>query len=159
VPEGETVEVWPGTFGGIETPIAYHENVVYAAMIELPTTYDSNGVVGGLDVSGAKGKIAAVDARNGSILWQVDAPSALLAAATAVNDLVFTGGLDGVVRAYHTEDGSLVWSDQTTAGLNAPLCISGDYVYVPAGGLLLPSDDTASPTPEAKAQLIAYKLG
>jgi outer membrane protein assembly factor BamB len=158
VAEGETLEVWPGTFGGVETPFAYHDGVVYTAVFEVPTTYDSKGVSGGLSFDGAKGKLAALDGATGSIIWQVDAPSGLLAAATGVNDLVFTGGLDGVVRAYHTADGSLVWSAQTAAGLNAPLAVSGDYVYVPSGGLLIPSDDTASPTPESKAQLIAYKL-
>lgn len=159
IPEGETVEVWPGTLGGVETPFAYQDGVVYLPIFELPSEYSPTGFAGDFDFTTAVGKMAAVDARNGNILWQIDVPSGVLAAATVVNDLVFTGSLDGVVRAYSTADGTLVWSTQATAGLNAPLAISGDFLYVPAGGPLIPSEDTSDPAPEIVQQLIAYRLG
>ena len=158
VPEGEDIEVWPGTLGGVETPFAFHEGVIYAPVLELPSMYNSEGLGSGLDASTATGKLSAVQGFNGNILWQAEMPSGVFAAATAVNDLVFTGCLDGVLRAFSTADGSLVWSAQTTAGLNAPLCISGDYVYVPAGGFLMPSEETSDPAPEYAPALIAYKL-
>lgn len=158
IPEGEVVEVWPGTFGGVETPIAYADNVVFVPIFENPTNYEPEGISGGIDFSQAVGKFAALDARNGNVLWEVDVQSGVLGGATVVNDLVFTGSLDGRVRAYNVTDGSLAWSAQATAGLNAPFAISGDYVYVPAGGPLLPSDETEE-VAEPKPQLIAYKLG
>jgi uncharacterized cupredoxin-like copper-binding protein len=82
-----------------------------------------------------------------------------LGAATAVNDLVFTGALDGVVRAYNQETGEQVWSYQASAGLNAPFAISGDYLFIPAAGPLLASSDTFAEVPDAGANLIALKLG
>jgi outer membrane protein assembly factor BamB len=159
IPEGEEVEVWPGTGGGVETPMAYQDNVVYAPIWEYPTIWtpsDSSADTPGFDTS--KGKLAAVDATIGDMLWQIDVPSAVLAGATVVNDLVFTGSLDGRIRAYSVDDGSLVWSAQATAGLNAPLAVSGDLLLVPAGGPLLASEETEEGT-EPLGQLIAYKLG
>lgn len=157
IPEGEVVDVWPGTLGGVETPFAYANNVVYAPIFELPTPYGPESISGAFDFTTAVGKLAAIDATNGNILWEIDVPSGVLAGATVVNDLVFTGSLDGLVRAYNVADGTLAWSQQATAGLNAPLAISGDYVYVPAGGPLIPSGESEEIEP--KAQLIAYKLG
>lgn len=157
VPEGETVEVWPGTLGGVETPFAYADNVVYTAILELPTTYSPTGVAAdGFSMASGTGALAALDARDGSKLWEIEIVSGALAAATVVNDLVLTGTLDGMVRAYSTVDGSLVWSAQSTAGLNAPLAISGDYLYVPAGGPLVPSAE--SEDVEVQPRLTAYKL-
>lgn len=160
IPEGETVEVWPGTYGGVETSIAYRDGVIYVPVFENPTSYTPTGIAGGgADFSQATGMFYALNAADGTVLWEIELPSGPLAAATVVNDLVFTGTLDGLVRAYNITDGTLVWSAQTTAGLNAPLAISGDYLYVPAGGPLLPSEDTEEPAPETSFQLIAYKLG
>jgi len=158
VPEGEEIEVWPGTLGGVETPFAYHNGVVYTAVFEQPSIYSPTLLESGLDIASSVGKVSALDARNGSIIWEVDIPSGVLAAATGVNDLVFTGALDGVVRALSTVDGSVVWSAQASAGLNAPLAVSGEYLYVPAGGPLVPSAETSDPAPESQARLIAYKL-
>lgn len=157
VPEGEELEVWPGSLGGVETPIAYANNVVFAAVFERPSIYSPPASLPSPALDTVTGKLAAIDARNGDRLWEIDLPSGALAGATVVNDLVFTGTLDGRVRAYNVADGSPAWSTQATSGLNAPLAISGNYVYVPAGGPLVPSED--SEEVEQKQQLIAYKLG
>lgn len=159
IPEEETVEVWPGTLGGVETPIAYQDGVVYVPVYELPTTYSPTGIDGGFDFTGAKGKLVALDATDGSVMWEVDEESGSLAGVTVVNDVVFTAALDGVVRAYNTSDGSLVTTLQATAGINAPLAVSGDYLYVPAGGPLIPTDATSDPAPEMQAQLMAFTPG
>lgn len=78
---------------------------------------------------------------------------------TVVGDLVFTGGLDGVVHALNVQDGSEAWKWQASAGLNAPLAAVGDYLCVGAGGPLLPSADAASPAPTAATALVAIRLG
>jgi outer membrane protein assembly factor BamB len=158
IPEGEEYETWPGVLGGVETQFAYQDGVVYVPIFESPTIW--GGAARSEDTptwATSVGKLVALDAKNGNILWEVDVPSGVLASATVVNDLVITGTLDGRLRAYSTSDGSLVWSIQTSAGLNAGPAISGEYVFVPAGGPLLPSDE--SEDVELKAQLIAYKLG
>jgi nitrite reductase (NO-forming) len=37
--------------------------------------------------------------------------------------------------------------------------VSGDYLYWPTGGPLLPTTDTSDPPPEPKTQVIALKIG
>jgi outer membrane protein assembly factor BamB len=155
IPEGEALDLMPRS--GILTPIAYQDGAVYCAIFENVRSVTPTQEVSGPLVEGT-GKVVALDARTGSMLWEVDLPAGALAGATVVNDLVFTGALDGRVRAYHTADGSLVWSAQASSGLNAPLAVSGDFLYVPAGGPLIPSDETEG-VDEPQMRLIAYRLG
>ncbi|MGB3327819.1 MAG: PQQ-binding-like beta-propeller repeat protein [Thermomicrobiales bacterium] len=160
LPEGEYLEVFPGTLGGVETQLAIAEGVVYAPVYNMPSYYNATGQDAtrtGPDK--ATGQLVALDAATGKILWDVEQPTGTLASATVVNDIVFTGGLDGVVRAYKVADGSQVWTYQAAAGLNAPLTVAGDYLFVPAGGPFIPSTDTWNPAPETVGELIALKLG
>ena len=86
-------------------------------------------------------------------------PTMTLAGVTVANDLLFVGGLDGVVRAFTATDGTQVFTYQATAGINTSFAISGDYLYVPAGAPLVPSTDTVDPAPEMLTAFIALKLG
>ena len=158
--EGEFVEVYPGTLGGVETQLAYAEGVVYAPVYNQSTNYTAEGMdPSSAGPADATGQLVAIDAATGEIIWDVEQPTGTLASATVVNDLVFTGGLDGVVRAFSTADGSQVWTYQAAAGLNAPITVSGDWVFVPAGGPFIPSVDTWNPAPTTAGELIALKLG
>ncbi|MGC4192286.1 MAG: PQQ-binding-like beta-propeller repeat protein [Thermomicrobiales bacterium] len=160
LPEGEYLEVYPGTLGGVETQLAFAEGVVYAPVYNMPSYYSAEGMDStktGPDK--ATGQLVALDGTTGEIIWDVAQPTGTLASATVVNDLVFTGGLDGVVRAYATADGAQVWTYQAAAGLNAPLTVAGDYLLIPAGGPFIPSADTWNPAPETVGELIALKLG
>ncbi|MGB3305913.1 MAG: PQQ-binding-like beta-propeller repeat protein [Thermomicrobiales bacterium] len=158
--EDEYVEVFPGTLGGVETQIAYAEGVLYAPIYNMPTYFNASGADSSrTDFGAATGQLVALDAATGEILWDVAQPTGTLGGALVVNDLVFTGGLDGVARAFSTADGSQVWSYQTASGINAPFAVSGDYLFIPSGGPFLPSEDTWSPAPEPQAELIALKIG
>jgi outer membrane protein assembly factor BamB len=160
LPEEEFVEVLPGTLGGVETPMAFADGVVYAPVYNLASWYNGSGLdATRLDISTATGQLVALDVATGEILWDVEIASGALAGATVVNDLVFTGGLDGVVHGYKTDDGSEVFTYQAAAGLNSPLAVSGDYLYIPAGGPLLASEDTWNPAPTLESALIALKIG
>jgi outer membrane protein assembly factor BamB len=160
LPEDEAVEVYPGSLGGVETPIAYSNGIVFAPLLNNPTYYVASGFgEGPRTLADADGQLVAVDAATGEILWDVTLPSPQLAGATVVNDLVFTGGLDGVVRALSVEDGSQVWSWQAGAGVNAPFAFSGDYMFVAAGGPLMASADTMESVPNAGASITALTLG
>ena len=67
------------------------------------------------------GGLAAVRLRTGELVWYAEphAPvcdgcsPALLAAVTAIPGVVFSGAYDGSFRAYSTEDGSLLWEQDT----------------------------------------------
>src|SRR5262249_5917990 len=71
---GPTV-VLPGTFGGVLTPPAAADGVVYVAVLNAPSTYEPTvpEVIGG-DVGTMPGEVVAVDAATGSILWDVQVP-------------------------------------------------------------------------------------
>ncbi|HWV24708.1 MAG TPA: PQQ-binding-like beta-propeller repeat protein [Thermomicrobiales bacterium] len=160
LPADEFIEVLPGTYGGVETPLAYADGVVFAPVFNMASWYNATGMdASKTDFGSATGNMVALNASTGEIIWDVEVPTGLLGGATVVNDLVFTGGLDGLVRAFSTADGTQVWSFQTGSGINAPFAVSGDFLYVPSAGPLLPSTDTMDPLPMKGAALIALTLG
>jgi len=149
------LEIAPGVYGGVETPMAYKDGVVYAALANLATTLSNlninyGGATGTFDFEGNAGEMVALDISNGSILWSTDLPGMAFGAATISNDLVFTTTFDGKVFALSRSNGSIVWQDELPAVTNAPIVISGNYLVTAAS---FPQDATG------QAQLIVYKLG
>lgn len=160
LPADSFVEVYPGTLGGVETPPAYANGIVFVPLLNLATRYNGSSLdPTSIDLTKATGELVAIDAATGKILWDAKQPTMTLGGATVANDVVFTGGLDGVVRGYNVKDGTQVFTYQASAGLNAPFAVAGDMLLVPAGGPLIPSSDTSSPAPTAASELIAFKIG
>lgn len=102
-----------GAGGGVEWGSATDGKILYAPLADNP----------------ARGRpgIAALSVDDGKVLWQMDAPKDLPCnvpsgrclpgysqAATAIPGAIFTGGLDGRLRAYAAADGKLIWSYDTT---------------------------------------------
>ena len=160
VPEGDSIEVYPGTFGGVETPIAVANGVVFVPVLNSATWYFPDSLdAAKLDFTAGTGEVVALDVRDGSVIWDVEVPSGVFGSMTVANDVVFTGTMDGLIRAYNVADGTPVWSYQTASGISAGPAISGDYLVVPSGGLFNPSSDTASPAPEVAPALYVFKIG
>lgn len=157
----EIVTVFPGVQGGVQGPMAYKDGVVYAAVLNASTGFSAAGFdYSTFDLTTSTGNVVAIEALTGQILWNVDVPIGIAGPGpTIANDLLFTGGLDGIIRAYALKDGSLVWSYQAPAGLNAPYAIAGDLLLVPAGTFILPSADTQETVSELKPALLAFKVG
>ncbi len=44
IPAGQSIEVYPGTYGGVETPLALAGNVTYVPVINMSTKYTSSGL-------------------------------------------------------------------------------------------------------------------
>lgn len=162
-PEGTSLEVYPGTLGGVETSMAYSvaNNLLILPVYELATTWIGSGIdpEAGFNFTTATGFLVALNGSDGSIVWQTELASGPLAGATITNDVVFTAGLDGVILGFDIADGTEVFRYQATAGINAQAAVSGDYIYFPAGGPLIPSSATSDPAPETALQVIALKLG
>jgi outer membrane protein assembly factor BamB len=145
VPMGEVVEVYPGVWGGVETPMALAEGVVYALTLNLSTPYTATGwdaADGGEAVAQAEGRtilregtaeVYAIDITNGDILWSVDIDQPAFGGVTVVNDLVITASIDGQIRALLREDGSQVWSYQAPGGIIAWPAVAGDTLVYPVG--------------------------
>jgi outer membrane protein assembly factor BamB len=128
----EGITVFPGTFGGVETPMAYANGVVYVPYVDVSTTYSPSGILAvGLDEDA--GGVAAIDARTGEILWDTPYDSMVLGATTVVNDLLLTSTYDGRIIFLDRETGEEVWSRLAPGGINGWPAVVGDTVIVPVG--------------------------
>jgi outer membrane protein assembly factor BamB len=103
----------------------------------------------------APSALVALHAADGSLKWSTPVDAIFVAGATVANDLVFGAGLDGVVRGFATASGEHVWSFQARAGINAPLAIAGDTLFVAAGGPMLPANAQST---TLQTELIALRL-
>ena len=161
IPEGEKLEVYPGSQGGNQTPVAYADGRLFIPMNVAPSYFDQTSYESAIPIIGEQGSgiMGALDAATGEVLWEVETPSALYGGAVVANDVVFSAALDGVVRGWNVETGEQVFSYQVSAGVNAPLSMSGDYLFIPAGTVLFPSEDTVDPAPQTQPGLYALKLG
>ncbi len=101
-----------GSAGAVWGPAIDLENHMYAALAD---GRDGGGLV-------------ALDLRNGEKLWSIPAvpcgekkqcSQVQDAALTAIPGAVFSGSIDGHLRAYSTKDGSIVWDYDTAHEFNA----------------------------------------
>ena len=143
----DTVTVFPGHFGGIETPMAVSEGVVYVPVVNLGSKATSQWSET-FDFGEGTGELVAIDADTGDVIWTHDFESMVFGGATVVNDLVFTSTFDGMIYAFDKYTGSLVWDYQSPAGINAWPAVSGDTILFPAG----------VPTETQEPILIAFRL-
>ena len=157
----ERFDVSPGVSGGIQVPAAYADGIVVVQTNNFIFNFGKDGfslnLEGTYDVS--PGELVALDVTTGEIIWSAPFPTMILGAATISNDVVFTAGLDGVIRALNLADGALIWSAQANAGINAPLAVAGDTLIVGSGIGINPSSDTADPVPQVTPEIIVFKLG
>jgi outer membrane protein assembly factor BamB len=145
------IKILPGSYGGIETPMAVADGTIYASVVNLQGTL-KNGKVVVADVTFTKGKgeVVALSLDDGHVLWDTKLPSMPFGNATVSNDLIFTTTFDGTLLALSRDDGRIVWKKRLPAGTNAPLAIQGDTLI------------TAASFPQGKGQkpeIIAYRIG
>lgn len=156
------VEVFPGLMGGVQSPIAYKDGVVFVANFNYSITMAGDTFIYDPErgFEDATANLVAIDGATGQIIWDVELPTGIAGPGpTIANDLLFTGTLDGIVRAFSLADGSQVWSMQTAAGLNAPFAVAGDQLFVPTGTFITPSVDSAETVPNYYPALIAFQIG
>lgn len=127
-------EVWPGTYGGVLTPPAWADGVVYVATLNAPTELrpDEPSYIGS-QLGTAPGEVAAVDAATGELLWSTEVDGDPLGGATVVGDLVLTATYQGRIHALARTDGSVVWSMDAPGGVNGWPAVAGDLVVWPIG--------------------------
>jgi polyvinyl alcohol dehydrogenase (cytochrome) len=123
-PDNDGKELWEARIGrgsglgGIEWGSATDGKNVYAANSDISTLTSA-----GADAP-PPGGLAAIDIRTGKILWKTMPPKTpcegkpgcsggQLAAVTVANDVVFSGGMDGHLRAYAAADGRILWDFDT----------------------------------------------
>jgi polyvinyl alcohol dehydrogenase (cytochrome) len=150
-----------GAIGGIEWGPATDGRSVYIALsdvrFQVSLVADSNDRVYELDPAKGGGMFAfTVD--NGERIWQTAAPGcgdrrpcspAQSAAVTGIPGAVFSGSLDGHLRAYSTANGQILWDYDTVRefetvnglpGHGGALDVGGPVV---AGGMLFATSGSA----------------
>jgi outer membrane protein assembly factor BamB/plastocyanin len=132
IPAGKTVTVAPGVYGGVETPMALADGVVFVPVVNVPTDYTASTSTQP-DVASGTGELYAIDVSTGTILWtaKLDAPD--FGGALVAGDLVFTSTFTGEVVAFDRATGKQVWSMQAPGGINSPMSAAGDTLLVPVG--------------------------
>ncbi len=125
-------EVYPGLLGGVETPMAYSDGMLYVPVINLATTFIPTGI-GGFSFTGGTGELVAIDVNYGHVVWKKDYSSLNVGGATVVNDLVFTATFDGTIYAYNKYTGEQLYTYQAPAGINAWPAVAGDTIVWPCG--------------------------
>lgn len=146
----DPIPVYPGIFGGVETPMAVSDGVVFVPWVDDVSMHGAAGPISFPDIATGTGGILAADAVTGRLLWKRDLPQMNFGAATVANDVVFTSSYDGTVYALSARTGRTLWTDKTRAGVNGFPAIHGDTLLVPAAAQAF----FAQPVPE----LIAYSL-
>lgn len=143
-----TVLVFPGTFGGIESPMAVSDGRVYVPWVDagMPISSTSYNIP---DISQGKGGILAADVSTGAVRWKKDLPQLAVGGATVAQDLVFTSDFAGNIYALNSATGATAWSDTARAGINSFPAITGDMMFI---GAAVPLDSNAVP------ELVAYSL-
>lgn len=126
--------VAPGTYGGVITPPATADGVVYVAVLNAPTELQPDEpAYFGAELGQMPGALAAVDATTGELLWEVEVDGDPLGAATVVGELVFTGTYQGTLFAFDRETGEQVWSMEAPAGLNGWPAVADGTLLWPIG--------------------------
>ncbi len=145
------LRVEPGIVGGVETPMAVADGVVYVPVANLASDWKTrNASLGNANFDQGKGELLALDLASGRVLWDTKLVQMPDGAATVANDLVFTTTFDGYVIAFNRKDGSIAWKQKLPAFTNAPIAIVGDTLI------------TAASFPGGKGQtteVIAFRLG
>lgn len=133
--DGPTL-VYPGSLGGVQTPLAIADGTIYACVMNAPTQYagpeeTSYGFT--VQLGKADSQLVAIDAATGGIDWEVDLPGDSFGGATVSGDLIFTSSFAGKVLALDRADGATVWSYDAPGGINGWPALAGDELYVPVG--------------------------
>ncbi|MEZ5139146.1 MAG: PQQ-binding-like beta-propeller repeat protein, partial [Acidimicrobiales bacterium] len=95
--DGPTL-VYPGSLGGVQTPIAIADGTIYACVMNAPTQYEgpeetSYGFT--VQLGTADSQLVAIDAATGDIEWDVPLDGDAFGGATVSGDLVFTSTFGG----------------------------------------------------------------
>lgn len=126
--------VYPGTYGGVLTPPAAADGIVYVAAVNAPSLLPPDDVsYFGSELGTGPGDVVAVDASDGTVLWSTPVPGDPLGGTTVVGDLVFTALLDGQVVALRRDTGEVVFTHQAAGGINGWMAAVGDRLLVPVG--------------------------
>jgi polyvinyl alcohol dehydrogenase (cytochrome) len=116
--------------GGVMVTAAVDDGVIYVNSNKWRAFgFVATGMHNPLDTSST----FALDARDGTILWETPMPAPMFGALTVANDVVYHGTIDGTVHALSTTDGSELWQDRPGGDIGGGFSVSGGTLYVGRG--------------------------
>ena len=133
-----------GTLGGIQWGAASDGNRVYVALSDVG--FEARTATGRLPDPNRGGGMFGFRVDNGERVWKTPPPGcgerrpcspAQSAAVTAITGAVFSGSLDGHIRAYATTDGRIVWDFDTVRDYQTVNGIQGKGGALDAGGPII----------------------
>ncbi len=142
-------KVYPGDWGGVETPMASDGKTVYVPVNDLYMLYHSQAAAEQQDLMQGTGELVALDIASGRVRWDRKLPHSDYGGATISNDVVFTTTYEGRLWALNARSGETLWSAQLPAGTDTPVGIAGDTL-ITAGSI--PLDE------RQHAAIVAYRL-
>ena len=119
-----------GRNGGVQWGMASDGQAVFAAVSDLAGVLNFEGPVGGAKFDPAKGGgLTALRTADGNKIWfaaphpcdppQTGCSPAQSQAVTAIPGVVFSGSIDGHLRAFAAEDGKVLWDFDTAKNFTA----------------------------------------
>jgi len=79
-------------------------------------------------------RVFAIDAESGDELWKIEPDSDVRADPVAHDGVLYFATSDGVVQAVSQTDGSAIWQDTVSGGVNSSLIVVNSTLYVPDDG-------------------------
>ncbi len=118
--------VWKRDLGRLaaSTPV-YEDGRLYVTI--LCTSACSDAI--GSGQSEGEGRVAALDARTGRVIWRRDLPSRTESTPLVVRDKVIFGSEDGTVYALRTGSGRIEWTHEATDAVKSGLAYDGGRVF------------------------------
>ena len=146
-----------GSLGGVEWGIAADQGKVYVAVSDVRLAVVALGTPGAqpsifnpkvafLYNYRAGGGLSALKLETGEEIWRTPHPGcgdvpgcspAQSAAVTAVPGLVFSGGLDGHLRAYFADNGKIAWDQDTKGDYQTVNGVAGKGGSIDGGGAVI----------------------
>lgn len=131
-PPRQTVQVLPGPWGGVASPMAYRDGVLYVPVVNQAGKYTpGKPESAGPDLSRSSGELLAIDVHYGKTLWRQTFDSAVLGGATLLGDLVFTSTYTGRIYAFNRTSGDKLWEYQTDAKISGWPAAAGKSIVFP----------------------------
>ena len=115
--------------------MAYGGGRLFVPDVDLcvPGSATTSQNVDKVDPARGRGRLVALDAHTGRILWDHRFPSPDFGCATVSNDVVLTSTYAGTIYALAAATGRVLWSAKLPAGVNGCPAVVGDTLIVGAG--------------------------
>jgi len=117
--------------GGVMMTAAYDADAGSDGVIYVSSNVMVN--VGDYTDAANSSQTFALDASDGSIIWEVTVPASSFGALTLANGVLFQPTTPGTLYALDTADGSVLWSEDLGAELGGGVSVFNGTVFAPYG--------------------------